>query len=473
MRAVETWLESHHQAERRVVPINEKGMLLGHDDKGRPLYITDGAKQGEHIIIVGAPGEGKTVTETTIAVARILRGDGGLILEGKSDDFMLEQVTRAATAVGKQVILWTAKGPWAYNTLAEGSYTERADRLLASERPEPDGRGSHFTRRAHRYLLNMLRALELLNIPVTLPEVAKYLHPNLLEELLQPLASTQKKRTEDSAIFEEPAETSQPVLSSKTSVRECARILEYLKQLSDRSRGEIADTLDTLAIAAESDIRPWLDPSTSEAKTFTLREAIENKAIVYFRLEADARPKVMPMLTAAIVQDLGSAANAIQGRNARFFMIMDEFTAIPSHNITTLTARARSAGITVVLGTQELTADLSDDLRNQVIGTAKVTIVHCQQVPESAEYLSKLAGTKWVRDYSKTITSTARYGGGSRNPASIPMTFSPCLLAGRPSSSAGPASGYAPSRCSLQNITGRSRSHTKLEMTESALRVCS
>lgn len=107
------------------------------------------------------------------------------------------------------------------------------------------------------------------------------------------------------------------------------------------------------------------------------------------------------MLTAAIVQDLGSAANAIQGRNARFFMIMDEFTAIPSHNITTLTARARSAGITVVLGTQELTADLSDDLRNQVIGTAKVTIVHCQQVPESAKYLSELSGTKWVRDYSE------------------------------------------------------------------------
>ena len=88
--------------------------------------------------------------------------------------------------------------------------------------------------------------------------------------------------------------------------------------------------------------------------------------------------------------------------------IDDRFAAIA-------VGRARSAGISLVLGSQEL-ADLkvaADGLRDQVLGNLDALIGHRQNVPESAELIAAIAGTKaaWV------TTEQTESGGLGRGPS--------------------------------------------------------
>src|SRR5580692_11036197 len=75
--------------------------------------------------------------------------------------------------------------------------------------------------------------------------------------------------------------------------------------------------------------------------------------------------------------------------------------AVAAGHVSRLFGRARSAGISLVLGTQEL-ADLKatgEGLREQVLGNVAAVIVHRQNVPESPELIAAMAGTcaAWVK----------------------------------------------------------------------------
>jgi hypothetical protein len=78
---------------------------------------------------------------------------------------------------------------------------------------------------------------------------------------------------------------------------------------------------------------------------------------VYFSLESEDRPLLSQMLGAAIVQDLVSATAALQREPVPSLVVIDEFSAVAAEQVVRLFARARSTGMSVMLGTQEL-ADL-------------------------------------------------------------------------------------------------------------------
>jgi hypothetical protein len=69
-------------------------------------------------------------------------------------------------------------------------------------------------------------------------------------------------------------------------------------------------------------------------------------------------------------------------------VVIDEFSAVAPRQMARLFGRARSAGMTVVLGTQEIAdmraADPDGTLAEQVIGNVAAVIAHRQNVPESA-----------------------------------------------------------------------------------------
>ena len=88
---------------------------------------------------------------------------------------------------------------------------------------------------------------------------------------------------------------------------------------------------------------------------------------------------------------------------SRAFVAIDEFSALGSDNVMALVARARESGISVFVATQEL-IDLdraAEGLRDQVTGNTGVKIAHRQDVPDSAEAISRMAGTfkDWERTY--------------------------------------------------------------------------
>jgi len=338
---------------------------LGLDESHRTVSIPFGLEGGgAHTLVVGATGSGKTVTQTLIAVRAIERGRGAIVLDPKGDSRMREDVRRAAILAGRSFIEWTPDGDSVYNPFARGGASEIADKVLAGERfTEP-----HYMRQAQRYLGHVVRALRHTGADVSLHAIVGHLDPARLE-----------------------------VLARELPQAEARAAFTYLDSLSSRQHAELAGVRDRLAILAESDVGPWLDPRTAGAPRFDLLSAVRQRSVVYFSLESDSRPLLSEMLGAAIVQDLQTTVASMQGAPQPTLVLIDEFSAIAAEQVVRLFGRARSAGFSLLLGTQEL-SDLRPPARErlleQVLGNLSALIAHRQVVPASAELVASVAGTR-------------------------------------------------------------------------------
>ena len=123
--------------------------------------------------------------------------------------------------------------------------------------------------------------------------------------------------------------------------------------------------------------------------------------MVYFRLDSDRRLLLSEMIAAAIVTDLVTLVGRLQRQPIPTVVMIDEFSAIAAGQVNRLFGRARSAGISLILGTQgspTSRAPARRTLRDQVLANLSTLIAHRQNVPESAELIAAMAGTKavWV-----------------------------------------------------------------------------
>jgi hypothetical protein len=361
---------AHWARRRRLDPAGDRwfggeGLLLGHDHRARRVSIPFGTPTGgTHTLVVGSTGSGKTVTQTWMTVRAIERGMGAIVVDPKGDRFLREEVLRGARAAERPLLEWTPSGPSVYNPYARGSDTEITDRVLAGERfTEP-----HYLRQAQRHLGHVVRVLRKLEVEVSLTTIVQHLDPVRLEWSARSLPEPDSAAT-----------------------------YGYLDSLTPRQRSDLAGVRDRLAILAESDVGRWLNPQTAGAKPFDLLDAVLARAVVYFNLESDSRPLLTQMLGAAIVQDLQTTVASLQGRPAPTLVVIDEFSTIAAEQVVRLFARARSAGFSLLLGTQEL-CDLRlpgrEMLLEQVMGNLSALVAHRQVVPDSAELIARLAGTK-------------------------------------------------------------------------------
>jgi type IV secretory pathway TraG/TraD family ATPase VirD4 len=343
----------------------EGEVLIGQDVQDGSLVRIPlgGATGGTHTLVLGAAGSGKTVTMTGIAVHAVQHGMGAVLIDPKQDRKMLEHAREVAEREGRPFVHWTPEGSVVYNPYAHGSDTEIADKLLAGERwSEP-----HYLRQAQRYLGHEVRVLRQARVVVSLANIVRYLDPYELE-----------------------------VLVRKLPERRAERVTAYLESLTPVQQNGLSGVRDRLAVMAESDVGQWLDPETEGVASFDLRQMVEQRAVVYFSLESDRRPLLAHMLGAAIVQDLQSTVAALQGRPIPTVVVIDEFSALAAEQVSRLFARARAAGMNLLLGTQEL-ADLrvaGPALLEQVMGNLTAVIAHRQVVPDSATLIADVAGTQ-------------------------------------------------------------------------------
>jgi TraM recognition site of TraD and TraG/Type IV secretion-system coupling protein DNA-binding domain len=355
---------------------------LGRDERGGRVFVRCDPGAAGHTLVVGATGSGKTVTQTLLAIGAIERGAAAIVVDPKGDRGMREQLRAAAEREGRELLEWTPTGPCVYNPYARGGETEIADRALAGERfTEP-----HYLRQSQRYLGHVVRTLRRGRREVCLSAIVELLDPGALELALRELPREQ-----------------------------AAAGHAYLDSLSPRQLRDLAGVRDRLAILTESDVGRWLDPGT-EARRFDVLGVARSRAVAYMSLEADSRPLLAQMLGAAVVQDLQSAVAALQGEPAPTVVVLDEFSALAAERVVALFGRARSAGFSLLLGTQEL-SDLrlsgSERLLERVMGNLSMLIAHRQVVPASAELLSRMAGTRgawrvsWGSDGRSTRTRIA------------------------------------------------------------------
>ena len=368
-------------------------LILGHDERGRSVSIPfGGVAGGRHTLVLGATGSGKTITQTYMAANAVRRGMGVIVLDPKGDEAMRERLHRAASEAGREFLEWTPEGGLSYNPFAGGGETEIADKALAGERfTEP-----HYLRQAQRYLGHAVRALRSSSEEISLRGILELLDPGRLERLARDLGETPSDRT-----------------------------FAYLDSLTARQRADLAGVRDRLAILVESDVGRWLEPQSAGVGHLELPSAVRARATVYFRLESDTRPLLAQMLGAAIVQDLQTTVAALQGQPIATMVVIDEFSAVAAEQVVRLFGRARSAGFSLLLGTQEI-SDLRlpgrERLQEQIMGNLSVLIAHRQVVPGSAELIAGVAGTRgaWkVSRQSNGRTSRTRTREGILDPGRI------------------------------------------------------
>lgn len=353
---------------------HEGRLILGWAVRGRLVTVPfGGVHGGSHMLLVGATGSGKTVTQTWIATRGIEHGMGAVVIDPKGDPTMRAALARVAERCGREFVEWTPTGPRPYNPFARGSDSEVADKVLAGERfTEP-----HYLRQAQRFLGHAVRALRASGAQTSLGGIAQALDPATLEMLARQMPE------------------------------QAARVTHaYLDSLTARQVSDIAGIRDRLSILAESDVAPWLEPR----QAFDLLDAVRARAVVYFDLEADRRPLLTQMLGAAIVQDLQTTVAVLQSQPVSTVVVIDEFSALAAEQVVRLFGRARSAGLNLVLGTQEL-SDLRlpgrEALLEQVLGNLAAVIAHRQVVPASAELVCRLAGVRGAWRVSQSDSGRA------------------------------------------------------------------
>jgi conjugal transfer pilus assembly protein TraD len=369
---------------RRRPTVDAGGLAVGLDSHRAVVRLPLGDRSGTHALVVGATGSGKTVTLAWTLARAIDAGHGAVIVDPKGDRLLREQAEAAAHRNGRRFVEWTPFGPTAYNPYAHGTDGEVADKALAAETyTEP-----HYLRQAQRYLGHAVRALRAAGHTPTPARLVDLMDPKSLEVLA--------RRLPDEA--------------------DARRIWDYLDTLDLRQRAGLSGARDRLAILAESELGRWLEPAEG-LPALDLLEAIRTRSVVYFRLDADRLPLLAGMLAAAVVGDLLTVAAGLQADPTPTLVVIDEFSAVAADGVARLFARARAAGFSLLLATQEL-ADLrtaAPGLLDQVLGNLAALVAHRQAVPDSAELVARVGGTTPAWRTTRRIEGNTPNGDGSRS----------------------------------------------------------
>lgn len=146
-------------AERGVRRRRRKGktLAIGRTRRGSVCRVPFGGPgHGVHSLIVGATGEGKTVTMASLLQAHIAAGQGVIVLDPKVDAALHRTAAEGAAAAGVGFREWSPEGPTVYNPLRRGNPTEIADKCLAAhEWSEP-----HYEMATRRLLGQVLQTLQ-------------------------------------------------------------------------------------------------------------------------------------------------------------------------------------------------------------------------------------------------------------------------------------------------------------------------
>ncbi|HET7177621.1 MAG TPA: helicase HerA-like domain-containing protein, partial [Solirubrobacterales bacterium] len=340
-----------------------------------------GIAHGVHGLVLGATGYGKTVTQAAIAQAYVRSGQAVIALDPKGDPALRESLRQAAEESGATFNEWSPTGPTVYNPLARGGPTEIADKALAAHQwSEP-----HYEVATQRLLGHVLTTMqEARSWPPSLHTMVRHMEPERLEALASDLGG-------------------------RTSERVCG----YLDSLSARAKADLGGGRDRLAVLAESELGPRLDPALGEGELLDLRACLEGADVLYFDLDADRFPAASQLLAAALVIDLVGLTAELQGQGLGGLLLIEEFGALAAPQVCRLFARARSSGLSLLLGAQSL-ADLraaeqrSGTLTEQVIANVEFTVAHRIGDPDSAELLARMAGTAPAWSMSERVSGTAR-----------------------------------------------------------------
>jgi hypothetical protein len=243
-----------------------------------------------------------------------------------------------------------------------------------------------------RYLVNVFRAFDGRPEPPNLRDVIRLLDP--------PELAMQLREMRDEALADE--------------------IGGYLTRLTPEQARDLRGLADRLALLVEGTHGAQLMPSDEPDGEIDLLDIVRRGAVVLFSLNSSRYGATARLVGNMIVQDLKTVCGAIEEEGGRrpALVAVDEFSSLESDHIGGLFQRARSAGLSLMLATQEL-ADLrrvDDGFDEQIIGNVEWLLAGRQNNPSSAEVIAGIAGTEeiWVHTFQTDEVSRGQSSRGAR-----------------------------------------------------------
>jgi len=342
------------------------GTILGVSQyTGKYLVISD-RDINQVMLVLGTTGSGKTITLRRFYKRAITQGYPLIVVDGKPDEENIAWLKSIAEQNGRQFIGFNCGNYLPYDPLANGGYTELKDKIVSLK---DEWSSDYYRSIAEDYLQTTLEALIKSKKDFDLRAVVDCLNYNELLLLAR--------------------ESEDPALMKK------------IKSLEHYDRKDITGLQAHLNILIHSELGQFFERNES---TFTLPDAINKNAIVYFALPALRFPSFSKVLGKLVINDLKAVIDRNVGSNKRIFTVFDEFSVFAGEQVLNLVNMGRGKGVHAIFGTQGL-ADLDKvdvTFKSQVLNCANSLICHRLNDQESAECVSRWVGTK------DTFTVTAQ-----------------------------------------------------------------
>lgn len=346
------------------------------------------AQMNHHVHIVGASGFGKTVLLSQIIRQRIAQGKGLLFIDLKGDiDTVLQFTQYAAQADRVEDLaifsISNEKISQPYNILGNGTANQLRDKIMLSLNWSEE----FYKNLSASYLLKCLIGLVYLrdhsglnlNLSILLKAVSD---PQYVAGLVNQIPIGESKIR---MIFEECFE----FLSSSDNHKSIQGLRTQIESLVLSDFGSLI---------------------SSDEKGIDLFEAVKAGKIILLFLDSRRYGETAKIVGKFILQDLKSVSARIDSEVPKesrkpFTVIIDEFADLAQEDFIGFLDRARSSKFGIILAHQEI-CDLlriSPEFAGRLMGNTSTLYAFLQKRPESAEIISKMAGTKKV--YKETYQS--------------------------------------------------------------------
>jgi hypothetical protein len=354
---------------------------------------------GQHLMLFGATGAGKTTTARRVIAARTLAQHSALfVLDQKGDDEDVEHMRRLAAAAEVPFILFDSQDPG----------TDRWQPLWGT----PDAvaaRAVEPIKQSEPYYYDVLRkhldvVCEVLHAadrwPPSVPFLVDACHP----QRFGAISALALSLGDDHA-------------GVGRRVKQHGRYVNSPKGTEDLSGGAFRLEV-ALALASRRMVTPRIT-SDHDAVGVRLVHALQHRAVVMWRTHADTMPDEAAALSVLALADLHDAA---ERAHAPWTLLVDEFGAViemAARRAVAILQRGRSHGGQVIVITQSA-ADI-EALTQQPGLLASLTdnfagvVAHRQTSPESRDWLAKLMGTRalWQTTNQTTGHGSQHSGSGS------------------------------------------------------------
>ncbi|RYZ77147.1 MAG: DUF853 family protein [Proteobacteria bacterium] len=359
--------------------------------KGRPFekdHLTE-AQLNHHVHVVGASGFGKTVFLSQIVKQQINQGKGLFFIDLKSDIETMTSFANFAVQAGREkdfqnFSLGDHSVSMVYNLLGEGTATQIRDRIMNSLTWSEEYYRNVSSSFLLKALTGMLYLKRTAGMKVHLGTVLKACeNGELLKEVFAriPEPETEIRRTVKSAI---------KFLTDAESLKSLQGLRSQLESIV------LSDFGDLVA---------------SDREGIDLFETVRDGKLVFLYLDTRRYGETAKAVGRFILQDLKAVSAKIDGEIRKenrkpFSVIIDEFADLAQEDFIGFLDRARSSKMSIVVSHQEISdlERISPEFASRLTGNTASLYAFLQKNPDSAEFVSSVAGTHTVKKQTERYT---------------------------------------------------------------------